>query len=109
MAFKIPKQLSLWPKPPRFEHDCDTCTFLGWCGRFDVWGCLVRRHAMVIDRYCSIIARYSSEPSGYASMSIDVLRSAQGDLTDRHGRDSWAPASALLWGLAEVDRLLGKL
>lgn len=46
---------------PRFQHDCDACTFMGQHGIFDVYLCLsgggIRR---------SIIARRSSRGDDYA-------------------------------------------
>ena len=51
---------------PRFTHDCDACVFKGQFGEFDVWFC----------ERCDSgtwIARYSSEPSEYASYPVFVL------------------------------------
>jgi hypothetical protein len=65
---------------PRYAHDCDACRFLGTIDKYDLWYC----------ERCddgSAIARYSSEPSEYASRGfmrghIAAVRRETGGLTE---------------------------
>jgi hypothetical protein len=51
-------------KTPRYTHDCDQCRFIGRLIQYDLWIC--HEDDPVSN---SLIARYSSEPSHYASMA----------------------------------------
>lgn len=58
---------------PRFQHDCDSCEYLGQSDErakrdYDLWYCARCDGG-------SLIARRSSEGSDYASSPIDILRS----------------------------------
>jgi hypothetical protein len=56
---------------PKFEHDCENCTFLGHFYDHDVYQCGK-----------SLVARYSSEGSQYWSMPQSLV-------VDSLGRDGW--------------------
>jgi hypothetical protein len=60
-----------------FKHDCENCTFLGHFYDHDVYTCGK-----------SIVARYSDEPSKYASLPRSVF-------IDALGSDSWADDKAM--------------
>jgi hypothetical protein len=63
---------------PVFEHDCESCTFLGHFYAHDVYMCSER----------SIVARRSSEPGEYSSMpKASFVRSLE--------NDSWAEDKAM--------------
>lgn len=55
---------------PKFQHDCDTCTFLGTFFDHDVYHCGNNMGNG------SIIARYGSDGPEYASMPLDALKSS---------------------------------
>lgn len=57
---------------PKFEHDCESCKFLGHFYGHDVYTC-----------ENSVIARYSNEPSEYSSMPVSSL-------IDSLGTEQWA-------------------
>jgi hypothetical protein len=46
---------------PRYEHDCDVCSFLGQHGDADLYVCSFSKRPQ------TVIARYSDEPHDYAS------------------------------------------
>ncbi len=56
------------PGMPRFEHDCSTCVFLGRHRRADLYVCPYPEHMAE-----SVIARYSSEGSDYASSPASIV------------------------------------
>ena len=63
---------------PIFEHDCESCTFLGHFYDHDVYMCSER----------SIVARRSSEPGDYSSMpKASFVRSLE--------HDNWAEDKAM--------------
>jgi len=47
--------------PPRFEHDCRCCTYLGQFGAHDLYSC--NRHG----RIDTLIARYGNDGPDYVS------------------------------------------
>ena len=60
--------------PPRYVHDCDRCRYLGRFRSYDLYVCETKS----LSRQ-SVIARYSDEPSGYASGDVEVWRNIQSE------------------------------
>ena len=56
-------------KKPRFEHDCNACVYLGQFKKFDCWFCPPHKSDIGGG---SLIMRYSSEPSEYASYDMST-------------------------------------
>ncbi len=54
---------------PRYEHDCDGCTFLGQDGDCDVWHCPNKDE---------LILRRSSKDSNYSAIEVHIARQIQG-------------------------------
>jgi len=93
---------------PRFQHDCDACTFMGQHGIFDVYLCL---SGGGISR--SIIARRSSRGDDYASCAVDVFRSCYMERGHVVGEDwfeafLWGLNNGIAKGLLERDDVYGK-
>jgi hypothetical protein len=53
---------------PQFQHDCDSCDFLGCHGEFDLYCCPQALFGP------SLIARYGNDGPEYCSMSKNVLK-----------------------------------
>lgn len=83
---------------PRYQHDCNTCQFLGWFGHLDVYVCLPIHPLAGV----SILARYHNGPGDYLSRGfskgewLNAKRTApRHDEADRHAALS---AAATLMG-----------
>jgi hypothetical protein len=53
---------------PQFQHDCDSCYFLGRRGEFDLYCCSQSELGP------SLIARYGNNGPEYSSMSRNLLK-----------------------------------
>ena len=55
-------------EPPRYEHDCTSCVFLGVFGNYDLYYCPTSKP------WGSVIARDGNEGSQYISMAPKHVR-----------------------------------
>jgi hypothetical protein len=76
--------------PPRYKHDCDACRFIGQHNEFDVYHCAQCDGG-------TIVARFSDEPSGYASMTQDIIASWIST-----GYEPSKAGKALVWGYLNI-------
>lgn len=66
---------------PQFEHDCRSCTFLGFVTRGDAWYCgdksIIIRHSNIADDYSSIpvvvVRRHASELPEHFREALQLL------------------------------------
>jgi hypothetical protein len=73
--------------PPRFEHDCKACLYLGHYVEFDVYFCAKSDGG-------SLIARFGGAGHQYSSSSIDMI-----DPVFYRRRAEYRPGQAYLWAL----------
>ena len=47
---------------PRYNHDCDSCRFVGQSGNYDVWYCVRCDGGTWLARYSDVCSEYASYP-----------------------------------------------